>query len=76
MVAANTRYKRKSFVKRVERWNTNLVALTALMVTLTGLLRQTAQVLLIVIASVSVFNPGLLPLVAATLALLLQIRRA
>jgi hypothetical protein len=76
MVAANTRYKRKSFVKRVERWNTNLVALTALMVTLTGLLRQTAQVLLIVIASVNVFNPGLLPLVAATLALLLQIRRA
>jgi hypothetical protein len=76
MVTANTRYKRKSFVKRVERWNTNLVALTTLMVTLTGLLRQTAQVLLIVIASVTVFYPGLLPLVVATWALLLQTRRA
>jgi hypothetical protein len=75
MVTANTRYKRKSFVKRVERWNTNLVALTALIVTLTGLLRQTAQVLLIVVATVSLFYSGLLPLVAATSVLLLRIRR-
>ena len=76
MVSANTRYKRTSFVKRVERWNTNLVALTSLLVTLTGLLRQIAQVVLIVVASVTVFYPGLLPLVAATSAMLLQIRRA
>ncbi|TDO44569.1 hypothetical protein EV643_11569 [Kribbella sp. VKM Ac-2527] len=75
MVATNTRRKRTSFVKRVARWNANLVALTSLMVTLTGLLRQTAQVVLIVVAAMTVFYPGLLPLVAATLALLLQIRR-
>jgi hypothetical protein len=44
-------------------------------VTLTGLLRQTAQVLLIVVATVSLFYSGLLPLVAATSVLLLRIRR-
>jgi hypothetical protein len=53
-----------------------LVALTSLLVTLAGLLRQIAQVVLIVVAAVTVFYPGLLPLVAATSALFLQIRRA
>lgn len=76
MVAANTRRTRTSFEKRVERWNANLVALTSLMGTLTGLLRQTAQVFLILVAVVAVFSPGLLPLVAAVSALLVQIRRA
>ncbi|TCC51152.1 hypothetical protein E0H75_13580 [Kribbella capetownensis] len=76
MAVANTRYKRTSFEKRVERWNANLVALTSLMGTLNGLLRQTAQVFLILVAVVAVFSPGLLPLVAAVSALLLQIRRA
>ncbi|MFF1820458.1 hypothetical protein ACFVWG_24350 [Kribbella sp. NPDC058245] len=56
--------------------NANLVALTELMGTLFGLLRQTAQVILILVTVVTVFYPGLLPLVAATSALLLQIRRS
>lgn len=76
MVAVNTRRTRTSFVKRVERWNANLVALTSLIASFTGLLRQTVQVVLIVVASVAVFSPGLLPLVAAVSALLLQIRRS
>ncbi|MFF0345264.1 hypothetical protein [Kribbella sp. NPDC004875] len=76
MVAANTRPKRTTFTKKVERWNANLVALTSLMVTLIGLLRQIARVVLIVVAVIAVFSPGLLPLVAAASALLLQIRRA
>jgi hypothetical protein len=76
MVAANTRRRRTSFEKKAERWNANLVALTSLIVTLSGLLRQTAQVVLIVVAVVTVFCPGLLPLVAAASALLLRIRRA
>jgi hypothetical protein len=46
------------------------------MVTLSRLLRQAAQVVLILVGVVSVFWPGLFPLVAASLALLLQIRRA
>ncbi|GAA1642554.1 hypothetical protein GCM10009744_35870 [Kribbella alba] len=76
MAFANTRHRRTSFVKKVERWDANLVALTSLLVTLAGLLRQIARVVLIVVAAVTVFYPGLLPLVAATSALLLQIRRA
>jgi len=46
------------------------------MVSLTGLLRQAVQVLLILVAVVTVFYPGLLPLVVAMSALLLRIRRA
>jgi len=76
MVAANTRKRRLSFAKKVERLNTNLIALTSLMANLIRLLRQTAQVVLILVAVISVFYPGLLPLVAATSALLLQIRRS
>jgi hypothetical protein len=76
MVTANTRYKRKPFAKRVRALEHNLVALTALMVTLTGLHLQTVQVLLIVIAAVTVFYPGPLPLVTATSALLLRPRPA
>jgi hypothetical protein len=76
MVATNTRRKRASFVKRVERWDANLVALTLLMGSLIGLLRRAAQVVLIVVAVVGVFCPGLLPLVAAGAALLLQVRRS
>ncbi|MFI5708688.1 hypothetical protein [Kribbella sp. NPDC051620] len=76
MVATNTRRTRTVFVKRVERWNANLVALTSLIASFTGLLRQAVQVVLIVVAAVAVFSPGLLPLVAAVSALLLQIRRS
>ncbi|MEV8372538.1 hypothetical protein AB0P21_07355 [Kribbella sp. NPDC056861] len=76
MVATNTRRTRTAFIKRVERWNANLAALTSLIATFTGLLRQTVQVVLIVVAAVAVFSPGLLPLVAALSALLLQIRRS
>ena len=76
MVAANTRRTRTSFVKRVERWDANLVALTLLMGSLIGLLRRVAQIFLIVVAVVGVFCPGLLPLVAAGSALLLQVRRS
>lgn len=75
MVAANTRSKRTAFEKKVERWNANLVALTLLMGSLVGLLRRAAQVVLIVVAVVGVFCPGLLPLVATASALLLQVRR-
>ncbi|NIK60821.1 hypothetical protein [Kribbella shirazensis] len=76
MAAANTRRKRTSFEKKAERWNANLVALTSLMVSLIGLLRRTVQVVLIVVAVVAVFSPGLLPLVAAMSVLLLQVRRS
>ncbi|MGC4941949.1 hypothetical protein [Kribbella sp. DT2] len=75
MVAANTRTKRTSFDKKVERWNANLVALTTLMVSLTGLLRQAVRIVLIVVAVIAVFSPGLLPLVATLSALLLQVRQ-
>jgi hypothetical protein len=74
MVVSNTRTKRTSLEKRVERWNANLVALTTLMASLTGLLRQTARVVLIVVSVVAVFSPGLLPLVAALSDLLVQVR--
>ncbi|MGZ0147068.1 hypothetical protein ACXJJ3_08345 [Kribbella sp. WER1] len=76
MVAANTRRKRTAFEKKVERWNANLVALTSLMGSLIVLLRRVAQIVLIVVAVIAVFSPGLLPLVAAVSALLLQIRRS
>lgn len=76
MVAVNTHHKRTSFEMRVERWNANLVALTLLMGSLIGLLRRVAQVILILVAVVAVFSPGLLPLVAAMSALLLQVRRS
>ena len=76
MVATNTRRTRTAFEKRVERWNANLVALTSLMGSLIGLLRRVAQVVLIVVAVIAVFSPGLLPLVAAMSALLLQARRS
>ncbi|GAA3126927.1 hypothetical protein JOF29_007770 [Kribbella aluminosa] len=76
MVVTNTRRKRTAFEKKVERWNANLVALTSLMGSLIGLLRRAAQVVLIVVAVVGVFCPGLLPLVAAGSALLMQIRRS
>jgi hypothetical protein len=76
MVTTNTRRTRTAFVKKVERWNANLVALTSLIASFTGLLRQAVQVVLIVVAAVAVFSPGLLPLVAAVSALLLQIRRS
>ena len=76
MVAANTRRTRTSFEKKIERWNANLVALTSLMGSLIGLLRRVAQVVLIVVAVAGVFCPGLLPLVAAMSALLLQVRRS
>jgi hypothetical protein len=75
-MVANTRRRRTSFEKKVERWNANLVALTSLMGSLIGLLRRVAQVALIVVAVVAVFCPGLLPLVAAMSALLLQVRRS
>lgn len=75
MTVANTRTKRTSFAKRVERWNANLVALTTLMASVTGLLRQTVRIVLIVVAVIAVFSPGLLPLVATLSALLLQIRQ-
>lgn len=76
MTVANTRRKRTSLERRVERWNANLVALTVLMGTLIGLLRRAAQIVLIVVAVVGVLCPGLLPLVAAAFALLLQVRRS
>jgi hypothetical protein len=76
MVAISTRRKRTTFVKRVERWDANLVAMTSLIAAFAGLLRQAVQVVLIVVAALAVFSPGLLPLVAAVAALLLQIRRA
>ncbi|WP_327633538.1 hypothetical protein OHB24_26450 [Kribbella sp. NBC_00482] len=76
MSVANTRRTRTSFEKKVERWNANLVALTSLMGSLIGLLRRVAQVVLIVVAVAGVFCPGLLPLVAAMSALLLQVRRS
>jgi hypothetical protein len=76
MTVAITRRKRTSLEKKVERWNANLIALTALLVNLIGLLRQAVQVVLIVVAVVGVFCPGLLPLVAAMSALLLQVRRS
>ncbi|GAA1577541.1 hypothetical protein GCM10009742_21640 [Kribbella karoonensis] len=76
MVPANTRRKCTAFEKRVERWNANLVALTLLTESLFGLLRRTAQIVLIRVVVVGVFCPGLLPLVAAASALLLQIRRS
>ncbi|TCC23522.1 hypothetical protein [Kribbella speibonae] len=76
MSVANTRRKRTSFEKKVERWNANLVALTLLMGSLIGLLRRVAQVVLITVAVTAVFSPGLLPLVAAMSALLLQVRRS
>lgn len=76
MSVANTRRKRTSFEKKVERWNANLVALTLLMGSLIGLLRRVAQVVLIMVAVTAVFSPGLLPLVAAMSALLLQVRRS
>lgn len=76
MAVNNTRRKRTSFEKKVERWNANLVALTLLVGTLIGLLRQAAQVVLILVAVIAVFSPGLLPLVAAVSYLLLQMRRS
>lgn len=76
MAVANTRRKRTPFEKKVERWNANLVALTLLIGTLIGLLRQTAQIALMMVAVVAVFSPGLLPLAAAVSCLLLQIRRS
>lgn len=76
MAVNNTRRKRTSFEKKVERWNANLVALTLLVGTLTSLLRQAAQVVLILVAVIAVFSPGLLPLVAAVSYMLLRIRRS
>ncbi|MGW7682769.1 hypothetical protein ACWGID_18665 [Kribbella sp. NPDC054772] len=76
MAVSNARRKCTAFQKKVERWNANLVALTSLMVALASLLRQIARVVLIVVAVVAVFYPGLLPLVAAVPALLMQIRRS